>query len=511
MTIPPIRRADPRWSLRKRLVLAVVGLLAIVAIVIGSISVLALQGFLVHRLDDQLSQANGRSQKGFGPPSQQPGDSTSRVFSQERLNEIFNRQAPDTIVAVVSPAGNAAARKDERGDPQLLSTSQSAAFAAVPSTGNATTVFVGGSLGSYRAVAVEYGGSVRVVTALPLGDLQTTLVQLGLIIAVVTAAGLVLAAFLALWIVRVALRPLERVVSTATRVAELPLDRGEVALGVRVPDGDSDPRTEVGQVGAALNRMLGHVASALTVRQASENRVRQFVADASHELRTPLASIRGYAELTRRGNHDLPADVVHSLGRVESEAIRMTSLVEDLLLLARLDEGRDLESAQLDLSRLLIDAVSDAHAAGAEHNWSLDLPDEPVMIDGDSARLHQVFANLLANARVHTPAGTDVMTAVSIDGANATVTVTDDGPGIPADLQHVLFERFARADSSRSRAAGSTGLGLAIVAAVVGGHGGTVQVQSEPGNTSFRVILPLTAGVNHGSTTRPLDGEPALP
>ena len=219
--------------------------------------------------------------------------------------------------------------------------------------------------------------------------------------------------------------------------------------------------------------------------------MRQFVADASHELRTPLAAIRGYAELTRRGNYDLPSDVVHSLGRVESEATRMTSLVEDLLLLARLDEGRDLESAPLDLTRLLIDSVSDAHAAGPDHEWSLDLPEEPVMIEGDVARLHQVFANLLGNARVHTPVGTGVVTSVVIDGPRAVVTVSDDGPGIPAELQPVLFERFARGDSSRSRAAGSTGLGLAIVAAVVEGHGGTVEVQSEPGSTSFRVILPL--------------------
>jgi two-component system OmpR family sensor kinase len=234
------------------------------------------------------------------------------------------------------------------------------------------------------------------------------------------------------------------------------------------------------------------VASALIARQASENKVRQFVADASHELRTPLAAIRGYAELTRRGNHDLPDDVVHSLGRVESEATRMTSLVEDLLLLARLDEGRDLESDPLDLTRLLIDAVSDAHAAGPEHEWSLDLPEEPVVIDGDGARLHQVFANLLGNARVHTPVGTDVVTAVVIDGPNAVVTVTDDGPGIPPELRPVLFERFARGDSSRSRAAGSTGLGLAIVEAVVEGHGGTVAVQSGPSGTSFRVTLPVS-------------------
>lgn len=493
--VPAIRPPRARWSLRRRLVLAVVGLLAIVAIVIGSISVLALQGFLMNRLDGQLSAANGRSQTGFGPPGSQLGDAQSDTFTTQQLRQTFDRQAPDTVIGLVSGASVAGVRKDQTGTPQNLTAAQSKPLATVPSTGVATTVELGSGLGAFRAVAVEYANGVRVVTALPLGELQSTLLQLGLIIAIVTAAGLVLAAFLALWIVRVALRPLERVVSTATRVAELPLDRGEVALGVRVPDEDADPRTEVGQVGAAINRMLGHVASALTARQASENKVRQFVADASHELRTPLAAIRGYAELTRRGDHELPDDVVHSLGRVESEATRMTSLVEDLLLLARLDEGRDLKSDPLDLTRLLIDAVSDAHAAGPDHEWSLDLPEEPVMIDGDDARLHQVLANLLANARVHTPAGTEVVTAVAIEGSNAVVTVTDDGPGIAPDLQPVLFERFARGDSSRSRAAGSTGLGLAIVAAVVEGHDGSVDVQSEPGSTSFRVILPRAAAV----------------
>ena len=487
------------WSLRRRLMMSVVGLLAILAIVIGSISVLSLQGFLMSRLDGQLNAANGRSQTGLGPPGSRQGDAQSDTFTREQLRQTIGRQAPDTVIGIIIGTTVAGVQKDQSGSLQDLSVEQSRPLATVPATGVATTVNLGNRLGNFRAVAVEYANGVRVVTALPLGELQSTLLQLGLIIAVVTAAGLVLAAFLARWIVRVALRPLERVVSTAARVAELPLERGEVALGVRVPEEDADPRTEVGQVGAAINRMLGHVASALTSRQASENKVRQFVADASHELRTPLAAIRGYAELTRRGNHDLPDDVVHSLGRVESEATRMTSLVEDLLLLARLDEGRDLESDPVDLSRLLIDAVSDAHAAGPEHEWSLDMPDEPVMIHGDDARLHQVVANILANARVHTPAGTDVVTAAAIDGSNAVVTVTDDGPGIPADLQPVLFERFARGDSSRSRAAGSTGLGLAIVAAVVEGHGGTVDVQSEPGNTRFRVTLPLARAVDVAS------------
>jgi two-component system OmpR family sensor kinase len=291
----------------------------------------------------------------------------------------------------------------------------------------------------------------------------------------------------------VALRPLERVVATASHVAELPLERGEVALAVRVPDEDSDPRTEVGQVGAAINRMLGHISAALTAREASEKKVRTFVADASHELRTPLASIRGYSELTRRGGHELPDDVVHALARVESESIRMTSLVEDLLLLARLDDGRSLESVPVDLSQLLADAVSDAYAAGPDHEWALELPERPVLVVGDGARLHQVVANLLANARVHTPAATTVVTSVSLREGFADVRVSDDGPGIDERVRATVFERFARGDSSRSRIAGSTGLGLAIVAAIVEAHGGHVVVASEPGNTVFTVSLPVHA------------------
>ena len=485
------RRAP--WSLRRRLVLSIIALLAVAAVTIGLVSAFTLQGILMQRLDAQLTSAAHRTQDfqnpnpRFNDPGTGPGSSP-----QPTSNPGGPVQAPDTIFVHVSAGAVKSARYyDATGTLHHLTKAQDTEVLALASDGQPHTVGLGGSLGDYRMIAVPTADGDLIVNGLPLTDVNTTVYQLLAIIGGITLLVLLIAFWVGRQVVRLALKPLERVVATATHVSELPLDRGEVALAVRVPDSDADERTEVGQVGAAINRMLGHVASALTARQASENKVRQFVADASHELRTPLASIRGYAELTRRGDYELPDDVVHSLGRVESEATRMTSLVEDLLLLARLDEGRDLESTTLDLSRLLIDAVSDAHAAGPDHSWSLDLPEEPVMIDGDHARLHQVLANLLANARVHTPPGTEVTVSLGVEADNAVVTVADNGPGVPSELQETLFERFARGDSSRSRAAGSTGLGLAIVSAVIDGHRGRVSVTSEPGKTAFRVELPL--------------------
>jgi two-component system OmpR family sensor kinase len=358
------------------------------------------------------------------------------------------------------------------------------------------------TLGNFRVIrtqkltAVDSSGTINYYDyyAYPLGDMQATLTQFGVSLAGISLAGILLIAFATWLFVSYALRPLRRVAATATEVASMPLDRGEVDLSVRVPDADTDRRTEVGQVGAAFNTMLGHVDNALKARQASESKVRQFVADASHELRTPLASIRGYAELTRRGNYDLPPDVRHSLGRVESEAVRMTSLVEDLLLLARLDAGRDIETAPVDLSTLLVDCVSDAYVAGPDHEWELDLPDDPVVVEMDAHRIHQVIANLLANARIHTPAGTSVKVGLGVTAADtAVVTVADNGPGIPRQQQRDLFERFTRGDSSRQRGTGSTGLGLSIVRAVVDAHGGNVTVKSRKGSTVFRVELPVHA------------------
>ncbi len=271
-------------------------------------------------------------------------------------------------------------------------------------------------LGDYLTVSARSRDGQTYISGLPTAGVTETVSQVVTLITGGTIVGFILVTAGGLWLVRRNLAPLQRVAHTATHVSNLKLDSGDVALAERIPSADTDPRTEVGQVGLALNNMLDNVEGALRSRHESELRVRQFVADASHELRTPLASIRGYAELSRREREPVPASVTHALSRVESEALRMQGLVEDLLLLARLDAGRPLDREPVDLSLLAMDAVSDAHAASPDHRWELDLPDEPVEVTGDRARLHQVVANLLANARTHTPAGTRVVMSVKPDG-----------------------------------------------------------------------------------------------
>jgi two-component system OmpR family sensor kinase len=467
-----------RWSLQRRLVVALVVLLAVVSAVVGTASVLALRENLMQRLDQQVAAELRFVQRADGPGG--PGE-TPDAPGDEGARSSVRLVVHGSQVVVAEYI-------DEDRESTLLTVAQQRAMVDAASAAPRTVTIEG--LGAFRVLAGESQGRVYVV-GLSLGDVDGTTSSLILIFAIVTVAALVVAALIGTLVVRLALRPLGRVAATATRVSELPLDKGEVALAERVAEADTDPRTEVGQVGSALNRMLGHIESALVSRQRSEDKVRQFVADASHELRTPLASIRGYSELTRRGGHTLPDDVVRALGRIESESIRMTSLVEDLLLLARLDAGRELVLGDVDLVPLVVDAVGDAHAASPDHVWSLDAPEDPVVVTGDAGRLHQIVANLLANARVHTPEGTEVVTSLTVDRDHAVLTVTDDGPGISPELQAVLFERFARGDGSRARKTGSTGLGLSIVAAVAEGHHGTVSVDSEPGRTVFTVRLPL--------------------
>ncbi|PWR10443.1 two-component sensor histidine kinase [Micromonospora sicca] len=483
-----LRRRLAGWSLRRRLVLSVVALLALVSIGIGGVTTVALRHFLIAQVDNQLTMGDRRT--GDLPPwLRQPGDPRRPDSCNQPGPEPPRGFRPGSIAMRVACGVTTATARTESGTVDTVPATDVTALSALPLDGRPRTVEVGDG-GDYRAVAHRTPDGDVLAVAIPLTGVEETVMWMIVAQAGVVAAGLLIAGGLGALIVRATLRPLNRVAATAARVTELPLDRGEVALSVRVPAADTDPRTEVGQVGGALNRMLGHVAAALAARQASEMRVRQFVADASHELRTPLAAIRGYAEVARRGRDRVPPDVAHALRRVESESTRMTSLVDDLLLLARLDSGRPLAAEPVDLTALVVDAVSDAHVAGPEHRWQLDLPDEPMAVTGDAARLHQVVANLLANARVHTPFGTTVTTRLAPVAGGVEVSVADDGPGIPPDLQDEVFERFARGDSSRSRAHGSTGLGLAIVAAVVEAHHGRVDVASRPGHTVFTVWLP---------------------
>jgi two-component system OmpR family sensor kinase len=489
--------ASPRrvWSLRLRLLVGQLVVLALVCIGITAATELSLNHHLVKQLDTQLGAASYRSALMYPEPNRPGWRHEHSYYPRPGPGPRFldaPGQPAGMVAAVVSDDGKTldAGYLTSSGARAALSDKAQAQLAAIAGSRKATTLDLDG-LGRYRVVAASSrrGGDV-IVTGLSMTDVDATLVRMLVIFGIVTVIALAAATIAGVVIIRRALAPLRRVAATARKVSSLPLSRGEVELPVRVPEGDANPSTEVGQLGSALNRMLDHVAAALETRQASETRVRQFVADASHELRTPLAAIRGYTELTQRMGDDREA-VEHAMSRVASETERMTRLVEDLLLLARLDSGRPLEREHVDLSLLAVDAVSDAHVAGPDHQWELDLPEEPVLVTGDAARLHQVLTNLLANARVHTGAGTVVTTRLSAEPTENVLQVIDNGPGIPTALQSEVFERFARGDTSRSRKGGSTGLGLAIVSAVVKAHNGTITVDSSPGHTEFTVRLPL--------------------
>ncbi|MFD9422558.1 MULTISPECIES: cell wall metabolism sensor histidine kinase WalK [unclassified Streptomyces] len=560
-----MRKSRKPWTLRTRLVVSAVSLIAVVAAVIGSVTAIAFHSYMYGKLDDQLHSIAVRAERPPGPSplvaglraagplgfiggGGQPFGTLGAVVvdgtvTESKVVEDSGQRAQESAEPLTgaqrAALENALAdglMDGLRDGPDASDPDASGPDASGSSTGGEARGIDLPGLGGYRVEAVATSDGDTVLVGIPSDEVSSALTALILVEVCVTAAGLTAAGIAGAAMVGVALRPLRRVAAAATRVSELPLHSGEVALFERVPDAEADPRTEVGQVGAALNRMLGHVGSALAARQDSEMRVRQFVADASHELRTPLASIRGYAELTRRGREDTGPDTRHALGRIESEAQRMTGMVEDLLLLARLDAGRPLSYESTDLLPLVVDAVSDARVAGeagggpgagpdggpgggpgggpsggpgaVQHHWRLELPDAPTTVRADPPRIQQVLVNLLANARTHTPPGTTVTVRVRAASAGlprVTLEVEDDGPGIPAGLLPHVFERFARGDASRSRGAGSTGLGLAIVEAVVAAHGGRVEVRSEPGRTVFAVRLPAdpaATGSGTGFATR---------
>ena len=517
----------PPRSLRTRLVVGVLGLVLVMAAVMSAFSTVSLRHTLMARTDSQLMAAAQRAADKRHDLTQEARKASDEAAQEDTKNQGDQPdaagQSTGTLTLITaqtsssdSEASETAAYIDKNGHYASISKEDCRLLLSQATEDHPVTVDLH-HLGSYRVVATrdEASGST-VITGLSLeGDKGLIRTQLLIELAVALVGALVVA-LAGRTMVRASLAPLERVARTAQRVASQPLERGEVSIEDRVDQADLDSSAEVGQVGGALNTLLGHVESALAARQRSETQVRQFVADASHELRTPLASIRGYTELIRRegADADLPEEATYALERVHSESVRMTALVEDLLLLARLDAGRELRREEVDLVGLLVDTVADARAAGPDHDWQLDLAvleppadatpqeaedflPEPPLVIGDEARLRQVVVNLLANARVHTPAGSHVTTTLAREGDTLIVRIHDDGPGIAPDVRDRLFERFARGDSSRERRTGSTGLGMSIALAIVQSHGGSIDVDSsttpEDHGTTFSVRLPAAA------------------
>lgn len=474
-----MRRFVPR-SLTSRLVVTAVALVAVVSLLIGAVTTIGMRAWLMDRLDGDVHAAFQRVSRvpsDFPPPGMAAGDGPRGRggFGQEvgMLSATFAGDTDDGYVLADTSAG-------------IVGVPLSGAALEIlddAGRGGAETIDVPGQ-GTYRVVSGTDDDGVRRVIGLPTDDVDEATLSLVRWEVALALLGILAAALAGTAVVRRQLRPLTEVAATAHAVAELPLDEGDIGVTERVPERLTDPRTEAGQVGLALNQLLAHVESSLSARHRSEQQVRQFVADASHELRTPLTTIAGYTELARKQG-DIETAAV-ALAKVQEEAGRMTALVEDLLLLARLDAGRPLEAEPVDLTRLLLEAVDDARVVSPDHRWRIALPQdgEPIEVTGDRNRLHQVVTNLLGNARKYTPPGTVITVTAHHDGFD----VHDDGPGFPADLVGTAFERFTRGDTSRHRSDG-VGLGLALVQAIVGAHGGHVRLESVPGDTVVRVRL----------------------
>ncbi|TFH51539.1 HAMP domain-containing histidine kinase [Actinomyces viscosus] len=533
----PLRR--PR-SLRTRLVVGVLGLVLVMAAVMSTFSTVSLRHTLMVRTDGQLVAASQRAADKRHDVEEKARKASAQAAQEGQASQVGGAQPPGGAdsdhgkqgvppgldaagqstgtLTLIAPAtstsgGEAAAYIDKDGHYAAISKEDCRLLLSEATSDHPVTVHLH-HLGSYRVMATrDQVSGDTVITGLSL-EADKALIGTQLLVELTVAlVGALVMALAGRIMVRSSLAPLERVARTARRVASQPLEHGEVTIEDRVAETDLTSSAEVGQVGGALNTLLGRVESALGARQRSETQVRQFVADASHELRTPLASIRGYTELIRRegADADLPEEATHALDRVHSESVRMTALVEDLLLLARLDAGRELRHEEVDLVGLLVDTVADARVAGPDHDWRLDLAvleppadatweetedflPEPPLVTGDEERLRQVVVNLLANARVHTPAGSHVTTTLEREGDALIVRIHDDGPGIAPDVRDRLFERFARGDSSRERRTGSTGLGMSIALAIVQSHGGGIDVESstapEDHGTTFSVRLP---------------------
>jgi len=457
-------------SLTSRLVLTAVGLVALVSLLVSLTTYVGMREVLMNRLDQDVRGNIG------GPPG-----------------PLIDR-GPEGLVAFYDDSGTVSVGRvgTRRGEVVALDEEQMQAVMTVDVDDDVQDLEIP-SVGSFRVKAqrgIVQNTSGIYVNGLPTEQVDDTLATLLLWELLLGLLGVGVAFGAGTVLVRRNLAPLREVAAVAQEVTRLELDKGLVGETVRVPDRLTDATTEVGQVGASLNSLLGHMEQALDARHRSEQQVRQFVADASHELRTPLTTIRGYAELAGREPDVLPT----SMSKVSDEAMRMSALVDDLLLLARLDSGRPLASEPVDLTHLVMAAVDDARVVDPERSWALSLPPEPVSVTGDEQRLHQAVTNLLGNARRHTPAGTVVTTGIAVVDEQVRLTVHDTGPGLPPDVD--VFERFTRGDSSRTRGSGGAGLGLSLVSAITAAHGGEVAVESRPGDTTFVITLPRPAAVS---------------
>lgn len=482
-----------RLSLRRRLVLVLLMLLLISCALIAIATTLALRHFLLDRLDQQLTAAGNRYAISLEHSSDGDADNLFSTVAGQSAGTLGARVLHGTVTSIGLVTGS--------NEHLVVSAADRARIAALTPSGSPRSVDLPG-LGDYRLIVRAGRDGDLLVTGLPQHGVDDTIGRLAVIDAAVFALVLFVAGVIGAISVRLSLRPLTRVTDTARQVAGMPLASGVVALPERAAT--AAPDTEVGQLAGAFNQMLDHVEASLSERHASEQRLRHFIADASHELRTPLAVIRSHAEYAQRPGATTSNQIETALGRIIAESARMGHLVDDLLLLARLDSGRPLEHAEVDLTRLVIDAVNDARIISSDHRWQLALPDEPVLVRGDDHRLHQAIANLVSNARIHTPPGTTVTTQVIQNGAgnDVEIRIEDDGPGITAEILPHIFERFMRGDAGRSRATGNTGLGLPISEAIIRAHHGTIDVHSVPGHTNFAIRLPApqhhrTAGAGH--------------
>ncbi len=451
---------------------AVIGMVAFILVMIGISTSAILTQVLYVNLGAQVDEAAASIQPRAAFQSSAEQVLESGFFDSGTLL-VMNSRGTGITGAVVGDNGARALTTDDLG--RIADSLQAAA--ADP---NAQTVDLP-NLGEYLVRPFQTPGSDSIfLVGLPLSSVTSTIGAILTTVALVTTGGLLLLAVIIAIVIRLGLRPLRAVAETATRVASLRMDQGDVSITERVPADQVDDHTEIGQVGTALNTLLDRVDASLSARQRNEELMRRFVADASHELRTPLASIRGFSELSLRAMRQAQDDesrqrislavetTEQSLERIQAQSLRMTTLVEDLLLLARLDEGQELVYGSVDLTRLAVEAVGDARPAGPDHSWTIDVPDTPVELAGDAARLHQVVANLLANARTHTPAGSEVDVSVAHEGAEAVLGCTTTVPasiprsprssssGSPAPIARATARPAVPAWACRSRGRSST-------------------------------------------------------